>query len=280
VWTKSQFSAPQTTKSILDGVGELHLVNNDEVYYITFPTYYAHNLLLGTLRMEIGDSYTVYCPKTKLKSVVNFTQRGMFTSAGLNGVNGTISQDKDVLFSFEGTWDKSIEITNMKTKQKSEYLDVTKQTISPKYVLPISLEGPWESRRLWQNTTIELTKRPTVDWSKVDREKAQLEEEQRLLACHSVKESSPQFKQWGFKKFHPKKTTHPITGKEVELFVFDGFDEIVKNPSSCKLNVLDLSRTLPDPRGGLNGAGAQEDVVKAMRSVTLSKRRIEGFQEN
>jgi hypothetical protein len=38
IWTRSQFSAPQTTKSILDGECVLTLTNLDETYYITFPS--------------------------------------------------------------------------------------------------------------------------------------------------------------------------------------------------------------------------------------------------
>jgi hypothetical protein len=43
-------------------------------YYITFPTYYAHNLLLGTLRMDIGDKTHIICTKSGLRADIEFTQ--------------------------------------------------------------------------------------------------------------------------------------------------------------------------------------------------------------
>ena len=59
VWTKSQFNAPQSVASILDGAVRLTLTNLDEEYWITLPSYYAHNLLIGTLRMEVGKTSTL-----------------------------------------------------------------------------------------------------------------------------------------------------------------------------------------------------------------------------
>jgi hypothetical protein len=81
VWTKSQFSAPQTVKSILDGACILTLADKGEQYYFTFPTYYAHGLLVGTLRMEIGDSVHIVCAKTGLRADIEFHQKPTFGGA-------------------------------------------------------------------------------------------------------------------------------------------------------------------------------------------------------
>jgi len=60
VWTKSQFQAPQTTKSIFDGAcaltlsGRPALGEGGEEYWITLPTFFVHNLILGSLRMEVS----------------------------------------------------------------------------------------------------------------------------------------------------------------------------------------------------------------------------------
>ena len=86
VWTKSQFQAPQTTKSILDGGCLLTLTNLGEEYFMTLPTYFAHNLLIGTLRMEVGDSTHIICVKSGLRCDVDFHQRSMFSSERLTGV--------------------------------------------------------------------------------------------------------------------------------------------------------------------------------------------------
>ncbi len=63
----------QTTKSILDGgcyltlrapglggaAGSAGAAAGEEEYFLTLPTFFAHNLILGTLRMEIGDSASI-----------------------------------------------------------------------------------------------------------------------------------------------------------------------------------------------------------------------------
>jgi hypothetical protein len=178
IWTKSQFAAPQTTKSILDGACLLTLTNLGEEYFITFPTYYAHNLLIGTLRMEVGDSAHIVCTKTGLRADLDFQQATMWSSAKMNGVEGRIVRlpaaaipgpgaawpshaATEELFSISGHWDKVIHITPKGGKQET-FLDISKEPVSPKYALPIKLQGPWESRRLWQHATQELSQRPAV----------------------------------------------------------------------------------------------------------------------
>jgi hypothetical protein len=214
VWTKSQFSAPQTTKSIMDGGLILSLTAHaeDEEYHITLPTYYAHNLIIGTARMEIGDSVSIVCRKTGLRCDLDFKQRSMWSDANLNAVEGACYRIQggangasrgEELFTVQGHWDKAITITPHKGKAQA-FLDVASLKVAPKYVLPLSAQGPWESRRLWRYATEELNARPTVDWDAVDREKGQLEEEQRLLACHA-KVGSAEFKEWDTKKFHKKR---------------------------------------------------------------------------
>jgi hypothetical protein len=119
VWTKGQFQAPQTTKSILDGACVLSISNLGEEYWITFPTFYAHNLLLGKLRMEVGDAARIVCSKTGLSATLNFNQIGMFTSADvLHSVSGTITRfnqatrkNGDVLYKIRGNWDKQLYAT-------------------------------------------------------------------------------------------------------------------------------------------------------------------------
>eukprot|EP00158_Paraphelidium_tribonemae_P000233 Partr_v1_DN20168_c0_g2_i1_m32647 putative Oxysterol-binding protein len=144
VWTKSQFSAPQTTKSILDGACVLKLTNRGpETYYITFPTYYAHNLLLGTLRMEVGDVGHIVCEATGLRADIEFTQKPMFGGADrLNGLNGIIKRTtgaggaKD-LFHVTGHWDSVMYIAPADARASKEVLlDVGAEVVSPKHVLP------------------------------------------------------------------------------------------------------------------------------------------------
>ena len=61
--------------------------------------------------------------------------------------------------------------------------------------------------------------------------------------------------------------TDPLTGKERQFHFFSGAAE------GKPLNVLALSRSLPDPRGGLGDAGAVPELVAKTLSITLSARR-------
>ncbi len=180
-----------------------------EEYYITLPTFFTHNLLIGTMRMEVGDTARIVCRATGLTATVDFNQLGMFSSSDrLNSVDGRITRGEkgreEVLAKLRGHWDKQLFLSGPTGSDEALFLDVPGTAVAPKHVLPIAAQGPWESRRLWQHAAAELKKRPTVDWTAVDVEKGQLEEEQRLLACHA-RAGSSEFKEWAPKMFAVKR---------------------------------------------------------------------------
>ena len=279
IWTKSQFSAPQTTKSILEGSCVLTLTNlggpAGETYWITFPTYYAHNLVMGTMRMEMGDMAHVACEATGLRADIEFHQKGMFSAATvLNSLSGKIvrvtgqpkgkagplhpSAPSETLYTFAGHWDGEVRLTPAGAKDDgggAAWLDVRQEPVSPKRVLPLPLQGPWESRALWVHCAAALSARPTVDWAAVDLEKAQLEEEQRLLPCHLYKTGAPGWADFGTKAFAKAPLTDPIKGGESEMYVYSSPPGGKAGPGG-ETNLLALSRSLPDPRGGLHDKGA------------------------
>ena len=321
VWTKSQFSAPQTVKSILDGVCLLHFAELDEVraaaaaarsatkghslpprndpptrapsprpaaqeYYITFPTYYAHNLLIGTLRTDIGDTAHIICSKTGLRADIDFLQMGVLSPAErLFGVEGLVRRmpeghaaaalkkagwftrgstpEGEPVAAVSGHFTKSLFWTPTGGAQQL-LLDIAKAPVAPKYVLPQELQGPWESRRLWRFAAADLLVRPKVDWASVDHEKAQLEEEQRLVPCHAAKPGAAGFEEWPTKKFHLVKVPDLVAGGEREVYLYDGFDRKKRADDAAESNLLALSRSLPDPRGGLKGAGASRARARSL----------------
>lgn len=71
----------------------------------------------------------------------------------------------------------------------------------------------------------------------------------------------------------------PVTNQPRELYIFDDMKLDPYTPDEPSLNVLKLSRELPDPRGGLGGIGAEIDLVEAMRSVKLSKDRLADLEK-
>ncbi len=244
------------------------MTNLDEEYWISFPAFYAHNLAIGTLRMEVGDKATVVCQKTGLRAEIDFQQTGMFSSATLNSISGKVfatSPAQRDIASISGNWDKVVFLAKGEGAKAEPWLDLTTQRVEPKYVLPLSAQGPWESRRLWRYTAQELLQRPEVNWSAVELEKGHLEEEQRLLPCH-LKHGAPEYRDWSPKLFKPCQKMDPVLGKERPFHVFCGEKEGVP------LNVLALSRELPDPRGGLGMAGADPPIVGACSFLCLRHR--------
>ena len=77
-----------------------------------------------------------------------------------------------------------------------------------------------------------------------------------------------------------RRFVHGITGHEVEYYTFDDMRRTAYTADEKPLNVLALSRNLPDPRGGVDGAGAVPEVVEATASIHLSKRRHADLTES
>jgi hypothetical protein len=105
---------------------------------ITFPTYYAHNLLIGTLRMEIGDSAHIVCKATGLRADIDFHQKSMFggsdklnsASAVIRRMPGGNSSGGEELFHIAGHWDKSFTIAPAADpKAKTLFLDVAAEPV-------------------------------------------------------------------------------------------------------------------------------------------------------
>ena len=71
-------------------------------------------------------------------------------------------------------------------------------------------------RSLWRHAVDRLNARPHVDWDAVDREKAKLEEAQRLLPVHQ-----PTPGPWHTKVFHEVAFSNPVTGETQPFYTFD-----------------------------------------------------------
>jgi hypothetical protein len=170
--------------SILDGGLMMTLTNHNEEYWMTFPDANAHNLLMGTLRMELGGESTIFCKQTGCKTVFTWHQKPFWGGEDkISKVTAVVTSKGKEVATLEGHWNSTMHITRAGGKPEL-LIDTEKELIMPKRVLPVHLQGPWESRRLWARTTVILNKRPTVQWGDVDASKGVLEEDQRLLACH------------------------------------------------------------------------------------------------
>ena len=69
-------------------------------------------MLIGTLRMEIGDSIKIVCSKTDMETTINFQQKPYFGGASkLNSLVGKVCRAGKELYSLEGHWDNIMYIT-------------------------------------------------------------------------------------------------------------------------------------------------------------------------
>lgn len=85
------------------------------------------------------------------------------------------------------------------------------------------------------------------------------------MPCHVGKPGSPAHEDWATKRFHPRTVEDLVHGGERELYLYDGFDRSPRAADAPESNLLHISRTLPDPRGGLRGAGESEECARARR---------------
>lgn len=258
IWTKSRFQAPQTAVSILEGGATVQVLDHKETYRVKMPSYYAHGLLIGTLRTEIGDTGAIYCPQTGFRVDITFHQKPMF-GGDYHVVTGTIKNvnTNTNVYTFKGKWNEAFTLTDCRTKKKSEWFDVRKLPVAPKYCLPDDQQGPWESRRLWSNVTRELHRRPEVEWPSVDAAKGALEDAQRQLPVHKGTGD------WKTKKFHLKSMPDPMTGEAREVYVFDHISTTKLGKSEKANNLVWLSQTLRDVRTPDDTTGAAPAAAAA-----------------
>lgn len=247
VWTKSKFKAPQTAVSMMVGGVELHLTETGEKYHLTMPDFMAHGLLVGTLRMEVSGSVKVVCPTTGYSAVIDFKPKPMvggdYNVVATKIIDPTGKKVADIT----GKWDKSFDIIDRRVKKAKPtlFLDTRTEPIMPKHVLPLSEQGPWESRRLWSEVTQKLDERPEVDWMAVDRMKGKLEDAQRLLACHQ-EGGEP----WMPKLFHEVPLHNPLTGEDEMVYRMDYRATKPYADGDVENNLIALSRLAADERTG------------------------------
>jgi hypothetical protein len=168
IYAKSKFLG-NSAACLSVGEAYVNLNNLNEEYEISIPTYYACGLFLGTLRMELGDKKTIVCKKTGITAEIDFKTKP-FMGGEYNKLKGKIimkgKDGKDlVLHTFEGGWDKVIKIKDAKGKEEILF-DVDKTPVQKKFVTPIDQQGPWESRRAWDEVSKALKKHDHVNAEK------------------------------------------------------------------------------------------------------------------
>ena len=146
---KSRFLL-NSVASLMEGSMSIRLLNLDEEYVITFPSYYVRGLFLGTLKMELSGKGTITCASTGLSCELEFKNKGMFGRGSNNAVVGEVLQKKKCVATIEGNWD-SVVRWGLGSKADRVLLDVSPSAspVSQKIIAPLSQQLQHESRRLW-----------------------------------------------------------------------------------------------------------------------------------
>uniref|UniRef100_A0A8C2BP04 Oxysterol-binding protein n=1 Tax=Cyprinus carpio TaxID=7962 RepID=A0A8C2BP04_CYPCA len=173
VWTKSKFMGMSIGVSMI-GEGNLHLLEHGEEYTFSLPSAYARSILTVPW-VELGGKVNVNCAKTGYSAVITF-QTKPFYGGKLHRVNAEVKHNptNSVVCRVQGEWNGVLEFTY--TSGETHVVDVTKLPVTRKRVRPNELQGPYESRRLWQHVTESLKER---DMDKATEHKHFLEERQR-----------------------------------------------------------------------------------------------------
>nr|XP_023660692.1 oxysterol-binding protein-related protein 5-like isoform X1 [Paramormyrops kingsleyae]XP_023660698.1 oxysterol-binding protein-related protein 5-like isoform X1 [Paramormyrops kingsleyae] len=181
ILAKSKFYG-NSLSAILDGNARVILLTRDEEYVITMPYAHCKGILYGTMTMELGGKVTIDCKKTNYVVDLEFKLKPLLSSSTVNQISGKILIGEDVLATVDGHWDREVFLREKKTGHQevlwNPSLEVRHQRLQRK-VVPLDLQGEFESQRLWQHVTSAIVNQ---DQELATQEKFVLEEAQRQEA--------------------------------------------------------------------------------------------------
>lgn len=216
--------------ALMEGVGELHFEDHHEVYRVTQPNTYARGVLLGNLKLEIGDHAIVECPDSGMHATIEFKVKG-WVSGTYHAIGGIIkNKQNEELYELSGKWNEVMYIKDLRTGEKTVFFDTAKDHPMPPKVRPLEEQGEYESRRLWRPTIIALGQR---NHEVATDEKYKVEQEQREFA--KAREDAGQ-------QFQPKLF---IPVKNELQFQFLRSKEIARHPEKAHELIASVMPVLP-----------------------------------
>ncbi|XP_052243757.1 oxysterol-binding protein-related protein 9-like isoform X2 [Dreissena polymorpha] len=186
IWTKSKFLGLSIGVHMI-GKAVVSLLDLDEEYVITFPNGYGRSILTVPW-VELGGNVTVSCPKTGYNATIDFLTKP-FYGGKKHRVTGSMfaPNDKKPFCTLEGEWNTTIWAKHS-TGMNEAFIDTKKMPIIRKQVRPRETQGPFESRKLWENVTHNL---------KIDNVEKATEHKQALE--HRQREEAKERKEKGLK---------------------------------------------------------------------------------
>ncbi|XP_060555680.1 LOW QUALITY PROTEIN: oxysterol-binding protein-related protein 9-like [Ruditapes philippinarum] len=174
IWTKSKFLGLSIGVHMI-GQAVISLLDWDEEYIITFPNGYGRSILTVPW-VELGGNITVSCPKTGYNATVDFLTKP-FYGGKKHRIAGNIyaPNEKKPFCVLDGEWNGTV-WAKYTTGMNEAFVDTKKLPIIKKAVKPRETQDEFESRRLWQEVTINL-RNDNVE--KATEYKQKLEQRQR-----------------------------------------------------------------------------------------------------
>ncbi|TRY97549.1 hypothetical protein DNTS_000351 [Danionella cerebrum] len=224
VWTKSKFMGMSIGVSMV-GEGVLHLLDHDEQYVFTLPSAFARSILTVPW-VELGGKVSICCARTGYCATVTFHTKPFYggkvhrvTAEVKHGVSGT------VVCKAQGEWNGILEFTY--STGESKVIDTSRLPIIRKKIRPLHKQGPYESRRLWQQVTAALK---GGDIDAATEHKQILEEKQR----RESKQRAASGTSW-----KPQYFVQEVTHHFLFLLVRDGSTKILYGkPSEQGVTIL------------------------------------------
>ncbi|XP_032232192.2 oxysterol-binding protein-related protein 9 [Nematostella vectensis] len=194
IWTKSKFLGLSVGVENV-GQGCVSVLPFDEEYIVTFPNGYGRSILTVPW-MEIGGKVAITCAKTGYSATVQFHCKPFY-----GGKKHRIScevmapSEKKPFLTIQGEWNGQMYAKFADDEEETLFIDTKTLPITQKMVKRIQKQEEFESRRLWQDVTINLKK---GDVDKATEAKHKLEERQRGEA----RERKELGTNWETKLFH------------------------------------------------------------------------------
>lgn len=280
---KSKFLG-NSAASIMEGIARVTLGEHvdsrgqPEVYELTQPNIYARNVLVGTLKLEIGDKAIVTCPALDMKCVVEFKVKG-YIYGTYHEIKGIITRKDEPLYEITGKWNEVIYIKALNGKGKKEvFFDTNHDRVHKPSVRPISEQGAFESRRLWEKVCQALGER---NQKVATDEKFLIEDRQRDSQKLRAEGKEPPFKPRLFEPINEpleflicadqllKKAQSPQEVEDIlQSFMPilpgakfpDNFDDSAADKAKQAHNVLRSTPKQTPPNSNLNGVAPLVDA--------------------
>ncbi|KAG8442902.1 hypothetical protein GDO86_011638 [Hymenochirus boettgeri] len=150
VWTKSKFLGMSVGVSMV-GEGTLKLLEHGEEYIFTLPSAYARSILTIPW-VELGGKVNITCAKTGYNATVTFHTKP-FYGGKVHRVTAEVKHNptNTIVCKAQGEWNGILEFAY--STGETKIIDTTKLSIIKKKIRSLEKQGPFESRRGWENVT-------------------------------------------------------------------------------------------------------------------------------